>query len=73
MTPRRQRMLLVGLVAAGVIVSAGLALRAFQENLLYFFTPSQVAAGEAPANRPYHLGGMVLPMTASSAPPAASR
>ena len=60
MTPRRQRMLLVGLVAAGVIVSAGLALRVFQENLLYFFTPSQVAAGEAPANRSYQLGGMVL-------------
>ncbi len=60
MTPRRQRMLLVALVAAGVILSAGLALRAFQENLLYFFTPSQVAAGEAPENRAYHLGGMVV-------------
>lgn len=60
MTPRRQRMLLVALVAAGVILSAGLALRAFQENLLYFFTPSQVAAGEAPENRAYHLGGMVM-------------
>ena len=61
MTPRRQRMVLVALVAAGVILSAGLALRAFQENLLYFFTPTQVAAGEAPDNRAYHLGGMVLP------------
>ena len=53
--------MLVALVVAGVILSAGLALRAFQENLLYFFTPSQVAAGEAPDNRAYHLGGMVLP------------
>ena len=53
-------MILVALVGAGVVLSAGLALRAFQENLLYFFTPSQVAAGEAPANRAYHLGGMVL-------------
>ena len=60
MTPRRQRMLLISLVCAGVILSAGLALRAFQENLLYFFTPSQVAAGEAPGNRAYHLGGMVV-------------
>ena len=60
MTPRRQRMILVALVGAGMVLSAGLALRAFQENLLYFFTPSQVAAGEAPANRAYHLGGMVL-------------
>ena len=60
MKPRRQRMILVALVATGVVLSAGLALRAFQENLLYFFTPSQIAAGEAPDNRAYHLGGMVL-------------
>ncbi len=60
MTPRRQRMLLIALVSTGVILSAALALRAFQENLLYFFTPSQIAAGEAPENRAYHLGGMVV-------------
>ena len=60
MTPRRQRMLLIALVSTGVILSAGLALRAFQENLLYFFTPSQIAAGEAPENRAYHLGGLVV-------------
>ena len=41
MKPRRQRMILVALVATGVVLSAGLALRAFQENLLYFFTPSR--------------------------------
>ena len=39
MTPRRQRMLMIGLVLAGVIVAAGFALRAFRENLLYFFSP----------------------------------
>ena len=60
MTPRRQRMLLIGLVAAGMALSAALALRAFQENLLYFFTPTQVAGGEAPVDRLYHLGGMVM-------------
>lgn len=60
MTPRRQRMLLIGLVIAGVGVSAGLALRAFQENLLFFFSPSQVVAGEAPDNRTFRLGGMVV-------------
>ena len=60
MTPRRQRMLLISLVSTGVILSAALALRAFQENLLYFFTPSQIAAGEAPENRAFHLGGMVV-------------
>ena len=60
MTPRRQRMLLIGLVVAGVTLSAGLALRAFQENLRYFFSPSQVVAGEAPDARLFRLGGMVV-------------
>ena len=60
MTPRRQRMILIGLVATGVTVSAALALRAFQENLLFFFSPTQVAAGEAPEDRAFRIGGMVL-------------
>jgi len=60
MTPRRQRMILIGLVATGVTVSAVLALRAFQENLLFFFSPTQVAAGEAPTDRVFRIGGMVL-------------
>jgi len=59
-TPRRQRMLLIGLVVTGVTLSAGLALRAFQENLRYFFSPSQVVAGEAPDARLFRLGGMVV-------------
>lgn len=61
MTPtRRRRMLFIGLVLGGVIVSAALALRAFQENLMYFFSPTQVAEGEAPEARRFRLGGMVL-------------
>jgi cytochrome c-type biogenesis protein CcmE len=59
MTPRRQRMVLVGVVLAGVVVALTLAVRAFQENLLYFFSPTQVAAGEAPP-REFRLGGMVV-------------
>ncbi len=60
MTPRRQRMALIGLVVAGVAISAGLAMRAFQENLLFFFSPSQIAAGEAPDARTFRVGGMVV-------------
>jgi cytochrome c-type biogenesis protein CcmE len=61
MTPqRRRRMWLLGLVLAGVTVSAVLALQAFRQNLLYFFSPSQIAAGEAPAERSFRLGGMVV-------------
>ena len=53
-------MLFIGLVVAGVALSAGLALRAFEQNLLYFFSPTQVVDGEAPADRSFRLGGMVL-------------
>jgi cytochrome c-type biogenesis protein CcmE len=59
MKPRTKRMTLIGLVVAGVALAATLALRAFQENLLYFFSPSQVTAGEAPEGRSFRLGGMV--------------
>ena len=59
MTPRQQRMTLIGLVLAGVTVAAGFALQAFQENLLYFYNPTQVVAGEAPEERAFRLGGMV--------------
>ena len=61
MTPRRrQRLILIALVVTGVTISAALALRAFQENLLFFFSPTQVAEGEAPDDRVFRLGGMVV-------------
>lgn len=59
MTPRRRRMMLVGVVLAGVALSVALALRAFQENMMAFFDPTQVMAGEAPVERGFRLGGMV--------------
>ncbi len=59
MTPRRQRMLVVGLVVVGVGAAVGLSLRAFQENLLYFYTPAQALAGEPPAGKRFRLGGLV--------------
>ena len=46
-----------GLVALGVAVA--LVLNAFQSNLVFFFTPSQVAAKQAPASRPFRVGGLV--------------
>jgi len=59
MTPRRRRMMLVGLIVLGVGAAVAFALTAFQENLLYFYTPTQVSAGEAPKERMFRLGGMV--------------
>jgi cytochrome c-type biogenesis protein CcmE len=53
-------MIFIGVVVGGVVLSAFLALRAFQENLQFFFSPSEIAAGEAPRDRTIRLGGMVV-------------
>src|SRR5690606_27225968 len=60
MTARRQRMLLVAAVVIGAAIAAALGLRAFQENLLYFYSTTQVMNGEAPTDRPFRLGGIVV-------------
>jgi len=49
----------VGVAALGI--AAALVLSAFQKNLVFFFTPSQVAANEAPQGRSFRIGGMVVP------------
>ena len=59
MTPRRRRMVLVGLIVLGVGAAVAFALTAFQENLLYYYTPSDVSAGKAPMDRLFRVGGMV--------------
>lgn len=59
MTPRRRRLYAVLAIVAGVGAAAALATIAFQDNLLYFYDPSQVAAGEAPTGRTFRIGGMV--------------
>jgi cytochrome c-type biogenesis protein CcmE len=57
--PRHKRLLAIvgGLAALGA--ATALVLMAFQENLVFFFTPSQVAAKEAPLGRTFRIGGMV--------------
>ena len=59
MKPRHKRMVLVGGGLAALAVAAGLVLAAFQKNLVFFFTPSQVAASEAPVGRSFRIGGLV--------------
>jgi|JI10StandDraft_1071094.scaffolds.fasta_scaffold543864_2 cytochrome c-type biogenesis protein CcmE len=63
MTPRQRRIVLVVGILAGVSVAGALALRAFQENVMFFFDPTQVASGEAPIEQRFRLGGMVRPGT----------
>ena len=59
MKPRHKRFLLIGGGLATLAVAAGLVLLAFQKNLVFFFTPSQIAANEAPQGRSFRIGGMV--------------
>lgn len=54
---KRIAFILVGL--AGLSVAAFLALSAFQNNLVFFFSPTQVLAKEAPVNRTFRIGGLV--------------
>ncbi|WP_238265448.1 cytochrome c maturation protein CcmE [Cupriavidus pauculus] len=61
MTARQRRLglLLAALVCGGVALA--LVLNAFQSNLVFFFSPSQVATHEAPTARAFRLGGLVAP------------
>jgi len=60
MTPRRkQRLIFVVFILAGISVATVLSVSAFRENLLYFYSPTQIMAGEAPAGRTFRLGGLV--------------
>lgn len=62
MTPhvrRRLAWLLAALACAGI--ATALVLNAFRGNLVFFFSPTQVAAHEAPAARAFRLGGLVAP------------
>lgn len=55
----KQRLIIVLLIVTGIGTSVALALTAFSQNMLYFFSPSQIMAGEAPLNRTIRIGGMV--------------
>src|SRR6202167_4219790 len=59
MTPRRRRLLWVLGILAGVGLAGALALRAFKENVMFYFDPSRIAAGEVKPGQRFRLGGMV--------------
>src|SRR3954462_3479919 len=59
MTARQRRMMWVALIVLGVGAAAAFGLNAFQDNLLYFYSPSDVSAGKAPSGRSFRVGGMV--------------
>ncbi len=59
MKPRHKRTAMIVGALAAISLAAYFVLNAFQSNLVFFFTPTQVGAGEAPKNRTFRIGGMV--------------
>jgi len=60
MTPKRKnRLILVLLILAGVAAAVTLGVKALDQNLLYYFSPLQIKNGEAPIDHSFRLGGLV--------------
>ena len=59
MKPRHQRMIAIAAGVGLIAVAAALVLNAFQGNVVFFFSPSQIAAKEAPLEKTFRVGGMV--------------
>ena len=59
MKPRHKRIALIVAGLAVLAIAATLVLNAFRSNLVFFFTPTQVAAHEAPQGRNFRIGGLV--------------
>ena len=59
MKTRHKRLAIAAGVLCAIAAAAALVMNAFQSNLVFFFSPSQVAAKEAPTGRTFRLGGLV--------------
>ena len=60
MKPRQQRMLAVGLAAVGLLIAAALTMQAFEKNMMFYVEISEVAKGNAPDDRNFRVGGLVV-------------
>jgi cytochrome c-type biogenesis protein CcmE len=59
MKSRNKKLLAIGLAVVGLGIVVALVLNAFRNNLVFFFTPTQVAEGQAPKDRAFRIGGLV--------------
>ena len=59
MTKRQNRMILVALLVLGVSLAGYFGIKAFNDNLLYFFTPTDVLEGNIPKGKNIRIGGLV--------------
>jgi cytochrome c-type biogenesis protein CcmE len=61
MTPaRKKRLTLIVLMIVGVAVGVSFALKALNENIMFFFSPADILAGKAPVNKEFRVGGLVV-------------
>ena len=58
---RKQRLTIVAFIVLGASLAAGLVFWALRDNMNFFYSPAQIAAGEAPAGRTIRVGGLVVP------------
>jgi cytochrome c-type biogenesis protein CcmE len=58
----------VAAILVGVGIATAFALQAFQQNLLYYYSPTQILAGEAPESRSFRVGGLVQDGSVQRAP-----
>lgn len=59
MKPRHKKLMFIAIGLAGLGIAAALVLNAFRSNLVFFFSPTQVMANEAPQGKTFRLGGLV--------------
>jgi len=57
---RKKRLMTVAAVLVGMGLATALILTAFEKNLMYFYSPSEVVAGAAPGERKFRVGGLVV-------------
>ena len=65
---RKKRLFFIIFLIAGVTVAAGFAMYAFNQNLMFYFSPTDIKQGKAPVNKIFRMGGMVVEGTFKKEP-----
>jgi cytochrome c-type biogenesis protein CcmE len=60
MKTRHKRLLFISIAVIALVAAVLLVMNAFRDNLVFFFSPTEVAAGKAPARGTFRLGGLVM-------------
>ncbi len=65
---RKKRLFFIVFLIAGVTLAAGFAMYAFNQNLMFYFSPTDIKQGKAPVNKIFRMGGMVVEGTFKKEP-----